>query len=135
MAEAITGRIYRIISESHPEVLPYYGSTIQPLKKRWNGHKTSFNSTCSSQLMEFEDVRMELVEEFVCESITTLHQREQWYIDNHPCCNEKNAYVGMDSKEYNKAYRQNHKEQLKAYDKANSERKNELQRIRRAKLK
>ena len=130
MAEAIQGRIYRIISESHPEVFPYYGSTIRPLKERWSKHKSPFNNTGSKQLMGFEDVRMELVEEFVCESITTLRQREQWYIDNHPCCNEKNA-VGMDRKEYRKANR----EHIKEYEKVNREHRNELKRIRRAKLK
>jgi hypothetical protein len=114
--------------------------------------------------MGFDDVRMELVEELVCESITTLYQREQWYIDNHPCCNNRNA-IGHDAKEYMKTYRQIHQEQARAYDKAhyqdhkeqkkayrkahyqdhkeqnkeytkaNRERKNELQRIRRTKLK
>ena len=116
MAEAITGRVYRIISDSHPEFLPYYGSTIKSLKDRWNNHKLSCNDTCSKQLMKFEDVRIELLEEFVCESITTLHQREQWYIDNHPCCNMRNAY-GYDKenqKEYNKKKQRQYRAKKKA---------------------
>ena len=145
MAEAITGRIYRILSESHPECLPYYGSTIRTLKDRWSRHKSASNKTCSKQLMGFDDVRMELLEELVCDSIRTLHTREQWYIDNHPCCNQQNAVC--DRKEYQKAYNETHREQrneyMKTYDKArreqrkeykkaNRERINELQRIRRA---
>jgi len=127
MAEAITGRIYRIISESHPECLPYYGSTTIKLTHRWNQHTSGYNICSSKQLMEFEDVRMELVEEFVCDSITTLRQREQWYIDNHPCCNMKNAY-GLDkenAKEYFKRYDESRKDQqqerLKKYYEENKE--------------
>ena len=137
MVEAITGRIYRIISDSHPECLPYYGSTTTTLKRRWFRHKSAANNTCSKQLMGFEDVRMELLEEFVCDSRATLRQREQWWIDNHPCCNKINAVC--DKKKYQKAYRETHKETIKEkqqeYDKANCERKSELRRIRRAKAK
>jgi len=130
------------------------------LKDRWSRHKSQGNNTCSKQLMGFDDVRMELMEEFVCDSRATLRQREQWWIDNHPCCNQQNAF-GYDkenskerdkayreahkenTKEYNKAYREANKENFKEYHKAyfkanyqaNRERKNELQRIRRAKLK
>ena len=116
MTEAITGRIYRIISDSHPEVLPYIGSTIRSLKQRWNQHTSNSEKIASKQLMEFEDVRMELMEEFVCDSITTLHQREQWYIDNHPCCNKINAY-GYDKenqKEYNKKKQRQYRAKKKA---------------------
>jgi hypothetical protein len=145
MAEAITGRIYRIISDSHPECLPYYGSTIRTLKKRWSMHKSPGNKTCSKQLMGFDDVRMELLEELVCDSIRTLHTREQWYIDNNECCNKQNAVC--DKKEYMKTYNKAHQEQKKEYMKtynetrleqkrqwneANRERINELRRIRRA---
>ena len=81
---------------------------------------------------------MELVEEFVCESITTLHQREQWYIDNHPCCNNNNAY-GLDEerakekeKEYNKRYRdankEANKERRKGYEEANKDKIREKKR-------
>ena len=145
MAEAITGRIYRIISESHPECLPYYGSTIRSLKQRWNQHTSNAEGVASAQLMEFEDVRMELMEEFVCDSITTLHQREQWYIDNHPCCNKINAY-GLDEKrakekerEYNKQYREANKEankeRRKGYEEANRDKIREQQKQRYAKKK
>jgi len=80
--------------------------------------------------MGFDDVRMELLEELVCDSIRTLHTREQWYIDNNECCNKQNA-VG-DKKEYQKTYNEIRREQRKEYKKANRERINELQRIRRA---
>lgn len=159
MAAAITGRIYRIISDSHPEVLPYYGSTIRSLKDRWWKHKND-NRCVSKQLMEFDDIRMELLEEFVCESIIALRQREQWYIDNHPCCNKSNA-IGLDienvkniKKKYREAhieelnrkhreYKEVHKEEInrkgreymKQYCEANKEEINRKKRERRAKKK
>lgn len=119
MTEAITGRIYRIISDSHPEVLPYYGSTVLSLKKRWYNHKGHHHQCCSTLLMSFDYVRIELIEEFVCESITTLRQREQWYIDNNPCCN-KYRVIGRDiesMKQKKKEWRESHKEELKEKDK------------------
>jgi len=80
--------------------------------------------------MEFEDVRMELLEELVCDSITTLHQREQWYIDNNECCNKKNAY-GYD-KENKKEYR---KQYYKQYYKTHKDKLNEQNKQYRAKKK
>ena len=97
------------------------------LKKRWNQHKDNRNTCYSKQLMGFEDARMELVEEIVCESITTLRQREQWYLDNHPSCNNCNAY-GLDTerakeyiKEYNKTNIKRRQESSKKHYKANTE--------------
>lgn len=104
------------------------------LKDRWKCHKVPSNSACSKQLMEFDDVRMELLEEFICESITVLHQREQWYLDNHPHCNKQRA-IGHNMKELRDQWRNNNKEHIRAYDIANKDRRNELLRIRRAKKK
>ena len=118
---AITGRIYRIISDSHPEVLPYYGSTTRTLKLRWYSHRSKDNHTVSKQLMEFDDVRIELLEEFICESITALHQREQWYIDNHQCCNKYNTT--HNAREYLNQWNKDNKERKKAYNKAYRDKK------------
>jgi hypothetical protein len=120
MAEPITGRIYRIVSDSHPEVLPYYGSTTSSLKQRWSSHKSPSNESCSTQLMIFDDVRIELVEEFVCESIRTLRQREQWYIDNHECCNQQRAFI-LDIKAKYQMNKENYKAYSKNYYEANKE--------------
>jgi hypothetical protein len=91
MTEEITGRIYLIRSDLHPELLPYYGSTIQTLKQRWGRHKSKSNNTASKDLMGYSDVRIELVEELVCESIAILRKKEQWYIENNECCNKLSA--------------------------------------------
>ena len=94
MTEETTGRIYLIRSDLHPELLPYYGSTIQTLKQRWGRHKSKSNNTASKELMGYSDVRIELVEELVCESIAILRKKEQWYIENNKCCNKiKVAYM------------------------------------------
>ena len=70
--------------------------------------------------MIFDDVRIELVEEFVCESIRTLRQREQWYIDNHECCNQQRAFI-LDIKAKYQMNKENYKAYSKNYYEANKE--------------
>jgi hypothetical protein len=70
--------------------------------------------------MPFDDVRIELVEEFICESIRTLRQREQWWIDNNPCCNQRNS-VGLDKKDYYEANKGAILSSVKANYEANKE--------------
>ena len=107
-------------------------------------------------LMSFDDVRMELVEEFICESIIALRQREQWYIDNHPCCNKFNAvgwnieslkekskkryeinkeHINERKKEYYDTNKERISEQKKIYYEMNKEVISEKKRIRHAKKK
>lgn len=126
MTTPILGKIYRILSDSHPEVLPYYGSTTQTLKKIWGQHKCIKNNCASKQIMIYEDTRIELVEELLCESEEDLLVRKKWYIENNSCCNknipllseeERNAY----NKTYNKAYIDSHKEKRNAYNKVYNE--------------
>ena len=111
MTEGITGRIYVIRSDSHPELLPYYGSTIQALYMRWSRHKSASNNTSSKELMRCPDVRIELVEELVCESIAILRKKEQWYIENNECCNKLSASKPTDHREIVSA---KHREYYKA---------------------
>lgn len=119
MATTIRGRIYRILSDSHQEVPPYYGSTIRELKERWWEHKSLTNDTSSKQLMLFEDARIELVEEVICDSVEELHSREKWWICNNPCCNVKTPMrTEEELKSSQNAYHEAHKEEAKAYKKA-----------------
>jgi hypothetical protein len=124
MAEVFTGRIYRILSDSHPEVLPYYGSTKRKLYDRWNTHKSIHNRTVSKKLMIYDDVRIELVEEFVCDSKITLLQREKWYINNNPCCNDR---FPIQTEEERKLY-------ILEYNKANLQKRAEQKRNLRKKI-
>ena len=73
------GKIYKIVSPSHPEIPPYFGSTCDTLSRRMSGHRKNFNankSTSSKSLMCFDDAVILLVEEFPCDNIEQLRARE-----------------------------------------------------------
>jgi len=123
MASQLQGKVYRILSDLHPEVLPYYGSTINTLKERWGKHNRKGNNTSSKQIMVFDDARIELVEEVVCDSKEELLIREKWWIQNNPCCNKQTPIQSVEElrvymKTYNKSYQETHKEEIKASQKA-----------------
>jgi len=119
------GKIYKIYSPSHPEIDPYYGSTIQSLHMRFSGHKYKKNCT-SNLIICYEDALIELVEEVKCNNVEELLAREVWWITNNPCINKNNPVKaeGAD-KEYGKKYREANKEALdkrgKEYYKKNKE--------------
>lgn len=74
--------VYKITSPSTD--LVYYGSSTQPLQKRFMVHKCNFD--CSSrQIIQFGDAQIELVE--TVEDIEQLRIRERFYIENYPCIN------------------------------------------------
>jgi hypothetical protein len=73
------GKIYKIVSPSHPEVPPYFGSTCQSLSMRMAGHRADFKRGklgTSKKLMCFEDAIILLVEEYPCENREQLCTRE-----------------------------------------------------------
>lgn len=73
------GKIYKIVSPSHPEIPPYFGSTVQRLSVRMGEHRKNFKqgkSNSSKALMCFSDAIILLVEEFPCENKEQLHARE-----------------------------------------------------------
>jgi hypothetical protein len=93
MPDYSKGRIYRIVSPSHPEDV-YYGSTIQTLGVRMCGHRKQYikreGSCSSSAVLQYGDAIIILVEMFPCQSVEELRAREGWYILNNPCVNKKN---------------------------------------------
>jgi len=107
------GKIYKIYSPSHPEIDPYYGSTIQLLRKRFTDHKHQRN--CMSKLIIcYEDALIELVEEVKCNNVEELLAREVWWIINNPCINKCNPVRSEGAK---KEYYQKNKEEIKEYKK------------------
>jgi hypothetical protein len=114
------GKIYKIYSPSHQEIDPYYGSTIQTLKKRFSGHKHgNKNKTgcVSNKIMIFEDAIIELVELFPCNNIEELNTREGWWILNNPCINKKNSIPRTQENitQYQINYRNDNKKKLQEY--------------------
>ena len=105
------GKIYKIVNDDFPDLV-YYGSTIVNLKQRMRGHK---NNTCASRkLFETKNVRIELVEEYPCETKRELEIREKYYILKYECIN---ICIPVRTKEelqqYFMKYSEEHKERKK----------------------
>jgi hypothetical protein len=125
------GKIYKLWSPSKNIV--YYGSTVQSLAQRLtkhkNHHKTHNNNNTKKitahLVLECEDYKIELVEEFPCNNKQQLEKKEGEYIKNNECINKyvagrTQAENYQDNKEEKiKAvteYRKNNIEKIKAYD-------------------
>ncbi len=138
------GKIYRIISPS--KNLVYYGSTVQTLNQRLAEHikhckyynDINYEKTkkyCKSYIvLECEDYKIELIEEYPCNNRQQLYKKESEYQKNNECVNKR--IEGRTLKEWhednkervaikNKEYQQNHKEQkaktAKKYNEKNRE--------------
>jgi hypothetical protein len=98
MNEYANGKVYRLLCGG----LVYYGSTIQTLTERLY-HHNSIGNTCSSKILYEigDEVKIELVEEYPCNSKRELELREQYYISNFECVNLQNAFL---TKEERKKY-------------------------------
>lgn len=129
------GKIYKLWSPS--KNLVYYGSTIETLEERLANHKYNYKSYkktnhyySSFLVLECEDYKIELVEEYPCNNKTELEKKEGEYIRANECVNfriagrTKQEYMN-DTKEqkkqydkiYKKQYSEKHKEELKEKDK------------------
>ncbi len=140
-------KIYRLHNERLN--ISYYGSTIRPIEKRFNDHKSRarLENNCSSKRLfqEGDDVTCEVVEYVDCLDKETLHKRERYYIENFDCVNKlipnrTKAEYYQDNKETKKEYAneyyhnnkerkqqyhyenyQNNKDKIKEYQKDNEE--------------
>lgn len=92
-------KIYKITDNTNDNV--YYGSTIQNIKSRLRQHKSSCNqghNISSSQIIKNGDYRIDIVENFPCNTMKELHIREQHYITKNPCVNIQNSYTSPEEK-------------------------------------
>jgi len=121
MNKYINGKIYALISESAQVV--YYGSTIQRLSQRRGEHSRDYRNhlfndgyKCSSfDVLQHQDAKIILIEEFPCKSRLELETREGFYQKNNPCTN---IYIaGRNTKEYRKTdeYRQQRRLYMRDY--------------------
>lgn len=124
MGEYLQSIIYKLYSPSHPDVNPYYGSSKNSLYRRRENHKIDYKRGKKSTaflILCYDDWVMEVVENFSCETVEQLRQREGWWISNHPCVNKRNPGTGTgatwreqnDMSSYYKQYYEKNKEQLK----------------------
>jgi hypothetical protein len=81
----VEGKIYKITSQMTNKI--YIGSTCQSLYMRFNGHKTEIKTKniSSSEILQYGDAKIELIEAFPCNSRKELEKREGYYIKEN--CN------------------------------------------------
>ena len=96
------GKIYKLWSPS--KNLVYYGSTIQTISQRLADHIKLHNrkkqKITASLVLDCEDYKMELIEEYPCNNRRQLERKEGEYIKNNNCVNK--VVAGRTEKEYSK---------------------------------
>ena len=116
MPDYQNGKIYKLWSPQGTEDEIYIGSTCDELYKRKYNHKQPTNNCKSKILFEkYDDVRIELVEEYPCNSKAELNKKEGEYIKNNKCLNRNVA--GRTHKEYCEDNKESIKEYLHHYQK------------------
>ena len=108
------GKIYKLWSPQGNEI--YIGSTINPLAKRLGQHKRNLDCRSKYLFENYDDVRIELIEEFPCDNKMVLTRREGEHIRNNIECLNK-LIAGRTLKEWSKEYYENNKEYIKEYAK------------------
>jgi hypothetical protein len=128
------GKIYKLWSPSKNIV--YYGSTIETLSSRLSKHIYSHkkynednnNGYCSSYLvLDCEDYKMELIEEYACNNKSQLCKKEGEYQKNNECVN--NQIAGRNKREWEK----DNPNKVADWWKKNPDKKKEYGRVRRQK--
>jgi len=107
------GKIYKIFSLSHPELVYYGSTTLKYLSTRFGNHRNlSRTKWCSSWVVfQYDDARIVLVESFPCNSKDELVAKEMEYIQNNECVN---CYKGVTrNSTYAQNYRALHADHLK----------------------
>ena len=122
MPDYSKGKIYKLWSPSTG--LTYIGSTCQSIAMRLAGHVRSkkchdsgksLNYLTSYEILDYNDYRIDLLEEYPCENRMQLNKREGEIITQIDCINKNIA--GRTQKQY---YEDN-KEKIKQYYEDNKE--------------
>jgi hypothetical protein len=128
MSKYKDGKIYKLTS-SYTESI-YIGSTIQPLNMRLNEHRCKkSNNTNSGLISKYDDVKIELIENYPCNTKRELLERERFYIKLHF---DKCVNIVMPCRTQ-KEYREDNKEILKNYFKKYRKENSEIIKERRVK--
>jgi hypothetical protein len=99
------GKIYKLWSPSNN--LIYYGSNIETLSSRLSKHIYSYKNYnedntkkyySSYLVLDCEDYKIELVEEYACNNKSQLCKKEGEYIKNNECVNK--CVAGRTKQEY-----------------------------------
>jgi hypothetical protein len=87
MPDYSKGKIYKITSAQTDKV--YIGSTTTKLIKRFSQHKNILSKCSSKELFQYDDTKIELIEDFPCNSGRQLTEREIYHINNTANCINK----------------------------------------------
>ena len=81
----MSSRIYKLTSQQTPKI--YIGSTKLSLNTRFVLHKTKFKNQVkyitANELLQYQDCKIELIENVHCESRKELQEREKHYIQQY----------------------------------------------------
>lgn len=104
----LDGKIYKLQEGD----LLYIGSTIMSLADRLYNHRMTANKCASKLILQANpQARLELLEEYPCETQEELRAREQEWMDKFPSClNFRKAYTGLTPQEYHKKWNEDNKE-------------------------
>jgi hypothetical protein len=128
-------KIYKLYSPSQNII--YYGSTCETLAQRLAKHKYSYKAynndntkhyLTSFLVLECEDYKIELVEEYPCNNRQQLEKKEGEYIKANECVNK--IIVGRTDKEYNIDNADKKKEYNKKYNIDNADKIKEKDKLR-----
>ena len=76
------GKIYRIVNDENKKF--YVGSTVQPLHKRMNEHRTKHNKCMSKKLgVDIKECSIILIENYPCKDKPELLRKEREYFDKY----------------------------------------------------
>ena len=136
MPDYKNGKVYKIVSPSHPELV-YYGSTVQKLNVRMGGHRHRPDAT-SKLILCYDDAIIVLVESVPCNTKEELTKKEAEYILQNKCVNKRVPLQKTKDEKalYEKTYRIDNDEKIKVRRKANynDNREKELERAKTYKL-
>tara|TARA_R110001632_G_scaffold232377_1_gene373020 strand:+ start:418 stop:933 length:516 start_codon:yes stop_codon:yes gene_type:complete len=120
MTDYSKSKIYKIVCNTTG--LVYYGSTVQTLKRRLNGHKTDIKrgKTCSSKLvLENNNFEIILVENFPCETRKELLRREGEHQVTSDCVN--NNIAGRSREEIKRKKKEHYHRNKEKYNQQSKE--------------
>ena len=137
MPDYTKGKIYKIYSPT--KNLMYIGSTTRNLPQRMAEHVSAFKQYKNGKgrfftafkILECEDYKIELIENYPCNNSQQLTKKEGEHIKILDCINKRiegrthqeyREEHKEEIKQYNKQHRETHKEEIKQYYEANKER-------------
>jgi hypothetical protein len=115
------GKIYKLVCNITD--LTYFGSTIQTLKERLRGHNKDFryfirnrekSYWCqSNKILINNDYTIYLIENYPCHNRYQLNAREEYYIQNYNCINDRAAHNTLEQQKFKKKLYDKKKYELK----------------------